>query len=304
VRPRAISFAAALTVLTVLVLPLAFSGCANGLFYQPDGLPRAQLKQAQLDQSIPHEVVTLRAADGSRLNGWFLHGQGSVKATIVFLHGNAGNLTVHIPFVAWLPAQGYNVLAIDYRGYGLSEGKPTRQHVLEDARTAYGYARTRADVDPDRLILLGLSLGGANAIALAGRERLPGLCAVIADSAFSSYRRIAAEKVAEFPYGLNVVLYSVRNRLVTDELSPIDLVDRIAPVPLLLISGEADEVVPESHSTLLFARAHDPKLLWRIHGAGHIEALGRFRAQIAPALLQFLGSAVSGASVASGTVDW
>jgi fermentation-respiration switch protein FrsA (DUF1100 family) len=303
-RARAFSLAAGLTVLAALVLPLTFSGCANGWFYQPDRVPRAELEQQQLDQHVPHEVVTLRAADGSQLNGWFLKTRGPAKATIVFLHGNAGNLTVHVPFVAWLPVAGYNVLVIDYRGYGLSEGSPSRRHVLEDARTAYDYARTRPEVDPSKLILLGQSLGGANAIALAGGTRLPGLRAVIVDSAFSSYRRIAGEHATDFPYGVRLVLYSLRKRLVTDELSPIDVVSRIAPVPLLLIAGDADGVVPQSHAALLFAQAGDPKLLWRVHGAGHIEALSRFRALLAPPLLQFMERAVSGSSVASGSVDW
>jgi len=303
-RLRTVCMGIGLLLLAVLPVPLLCSGCANGMFYQPDHLSRAELEHAQRDQSIPHEVVSLKAADGSRLNGWFLHARGSPRATIVYLHGNAGNLAGHIPFIAWLPAAGYNVFGIEYRGYGLSEGKATREHVLEDARAAYFYVRTRSDVDRNRLVLLGQSLGGANAITLAGRAPLPGLCAVIADSPFASYARIAGEKFEQLPYGINQVLFSVRRQLVTDELSPDQVVSRIAPVPLLLIAGDADEVVPASHSALLFGDAHEPKELWRIHGAGHIEALIRFRAQIGPALLEFLATTTGGGAITTGTRDW
>jgi len=295
---KALYVLVALGLIGCLSLPLFFSGCADRFFYQPDGV------EQPLAHPIAHQVVTMRAADGARLNGWFLHASGTAKATIVFLHGNTGNLTVHVPFVAWLPAAGYNVLAFDYRGYGRSEGKPSRQHVIEDARTAYFYARSRKDVDPERMILLGQSLGAANAIALAGLAPLPGLRAVVADSAFASYERIVGEKFLGLPYGVNRVLYSARGMLVSDELSPEQFVGKIAPVPLLLIAGDADDVVPASHSVLLYARAHDPKVLWIVHGARHIEALIRFRARLEPALVSFLDAAVNGGAISGGKVEW
>lgn len=269
--------------------PLLLAGCANSLFYYPDRRDYEPL----LPHPVPHEDVWVDTTDGLRLNGWFLKAEGVARATIVYLHGNAQNLTSHVAYVDWLPAAGYNVLVIDYRGYGLSTGRPTRRGILDDARAAWFYARSRPDVDPDKMILFGQSLGGANAIALAGREKLPGLRAVIADSAFSSYGRIGREKILDIPV-LGWLLWPFSPLIVSSGLSPEPVVAHIAPVPLLLICGDRDTVVPPAHSARLFARARAPKLLWTVHGAGHAEALGRFRATTAPRLLQFLDYVLSG----------
>jgi pimeloyl-ACP methyl ester carboxylesterase len=179
----------------VVMLFVALTGCANSLFYYPDRVDY----EARLPVPIPHEDVWIDSTDEVRLHGWFLKAQGEVKATVVYLHGNAQNLTAHAGYVDWLPAAGFNVLIVDYRGYGLSTGQPSRAGVLADAKASWFYALSRKDVDPEKMILFGQSLGGANALALAGRERLPGLRAVVADSAFSAYGRIGREKILQIP---------------------------------------------------------------------------------------------------------
>lgn len=271
----------------VLLLSLWLGGCANGLFYYPD----RKDYEAQARYVIPHEDVRIVSRDGTRLHGWFLKAQGEARGTVVFLHGNAQNLTAHVLYVDWLPAAGYNVLIADYRGYGLSMGTPSRRGVYEDARAMWDYARRRPDVDPQRMILFGQSLGGANALALAGRERLPGLRAVVADSAFSSYGRIGREKILQVPV-LGYLLWPFSPLIVSPGLSPQP--EGIAPVPLLLIHGDSDSVVPYSHSERLYREAQAPKLLWTLHGGQHTEAFGRFRATAAPRLLAFFDYALSG----------
>jgi fermentation-respiration switch protein FrsA (DUF1100 family) len=275
--------------IVLVALPFLLSGCANNLFYYPN----RNDYEPQLIHPIAHEDVWIDTTDKLRLNAWWLKAQGEPRATIVFLHGNAQNLTSHAAYIDWLPAAGYNVLIVDYRGYGLSSGKPSRRGVFEDAKAAYFYALARPDVNPEKMILFGQSLGGANALALAGSVKLPGLNAVIADSAFSSYGRIAREKILQIPF-LGYVIWPFSPLLISNGLSPEQVVKNIAPVPLLLINGEQDKVVPASHSERLFAKAGEPKLLWTLQGAGHTEAFGRFRAATAPRLLKFLDYALSG----------
>lgn len=274
-------------VLVAVVLPLWLAGCANGLFYYPD----RKDYEAQVGYTIPHEDVWIATTDRLRLHGWFLKAKGEAKGTVVFLHGNAQNLTSHVLYVSWLPDAGYNVLIADYRGYGLSLGSPTRPGVYADAAAMWAYARSRNDVDPERLILFGQSLGGANALALAGREKLPGLRAVVADSAFSSYDRIGREKILQVPV-LGYLLWPFSPLIVSPGLSPKPAA--IAPVPLLLIHGDADTVVPYSHSERLFAQARPPKFLWTLEGGQHTEAFARFRATAAPRLLAFFDYALGG----------
>ena len=275
--------------LALMALPLLLAGCANSVFYYPDRVDY----EPRLVHPVPHEDVWINTTDDLRLHGWWLKAEGEAKATIVFLHGNAQNLTSHVAYVDWLPAAGYNLLIVDYRGYGLSVGKPSRQGVFDDAKAAYFFARARPEVNPEKMILFGQSLGGANAIALAGRVQLPGLKAVIADSPFSSYGSIAREKILQIPVA-GYLIWPFSPLLVSPGLSPAPVVEKIAPVPLLLIHGDRDEVVPPSHSDRLYKKAAAPKLLWTVHGAAHTEALSRFRATSAPRLLKFLDYALSG----------
>lgn len=270
-------------------LTTLLSGCANNLFYFPDRVDY----EPRLIRPVPHQAVWMDSSDGLLLSGWWLKAEGTAKATIVFLHGNAENLTSHVAYVDWLPAAGYNVLLVDYRGYGLSRGQPSRQGVLDDARTAYFFARKQPGVDPEKMILFGQSLGGANALTLAGREKLPGLKAVVADSAFSNYGRIGREKMLKIPV-LGYLLWPFSPLIVSGGLSPDTTVGKIAPVPLLLVAGGRDDVVPASHSACLFEKAGGPKLLWTIPDAGHTEAFGRFRDTEGPRLLRFLDYALSG----------
>ncbi|MDP2228554.1 MAG: alpha/beta fold hydrolase [Moraxellaceae bacterium] len=276
------------SVCMLLVMAL-LSGCANRLFYFPDRTDY----EPRLQKPVPHEDVWIESSDGLRLHGWFLKADGPAKATVVHLHGNAQNLTSHVAYVDWLPAAGYNVLTVDYRGYGLSSGRPDRKGVLADARAAYDYARRRPDVDPQKMILLGQSLGAANALVLAGTEPLPGLRAVIADSPFYSYGSIAREKILKIPVA-GYLLWPFSPLIVSNGLSPSAVTWKIAPAPLLLIHGTADEVIPAHHSERLFERAAEPRLIWLLEGAGHTEALGRFRAQVVPRLQRFLDYALSG----------
>ena len=118
---------------------------------------------------------------------------------MLFLHGNAENISTHFFNVAWMPAEGFNVLALDYRGYGASAGSPSLPGVQLDIDAALSALLARPDVDPRRIVLFGQSLGGALAIHYAARGAHRGaLRAVISDSAFADYRLIVSEKLASF----------------------------------------------------------------------------------------------------------
>ena len=278
------------SVLT-LGLTLLLTACANSLFYYPSHklTPDPVLESLQVDD------LYFPSADGTRLHGEFLHAVGAAKATIVHFHGNAENITTHVRYVDWLPAQGYNVLEFDYRGYGQSAGSPSREGVYQDSMAAVRYAGSRPDVDRHKLILLGQSLGAAQAITVAGSGQFPELKAVIAESGFSAYGRITREKALDIPV-LGYLIWPFTPLLVSSGHAPEDVVGRIAPIPLLLIHGRLDPVVPYRHADILYAAAHSPKLLWTIETGGHTEAFGRFRPVAGRRLLKFLDFALSGNS--------
>ena len=118
---------------------------------------------------------------------------------MIHFHGNAQNMTAHFGFVSWLPALGFNLFVFDYRGYGTSAGTPNRRGVYEDSLAALDYIAARPDIDHNRLLVLGQSLGGANAVAAVGSRPIAGIRAVVVDSAFAAYQDIVRDKMAAIP---------------------------------------------------------------------------------------------------------
>lgn len=243
-------------------VPLLLAGCVQSMFYYPDSV-RYETPDVL---GLRYEPVQFTSADGTRLSGWFLPATDrknpkEAKGTVVHFHGNAQNMSTHWRFVAWLPKQDYNVFVFDYRGYGESEGKPEPKGVFEDSNAALNHVRSRGDVDPDRLFVFGQSLGGTNAIAVVGSGNRAGVKAVAIESTFYSYSAIANDKL------------SGAGLLVGDTYAASKFVAAISPIPLLLIHGTADKVIPPTHSQRLLADAREPKRLIEVPGAGHLEPM-------------------------------
>jgi uncharacterized protein len=267
----------------LLALAAVLCGCTS-LFLQPDH----QTYFGGRGPGTPTEDVWLATPDGLRLHAQWLPTRTAPRATILFLHGNAENLSSHISAVAWLPAQGYAVLALDYRGYGRSEGSASVDRLHDDAMLALRWLIARDGDAGGSVIVYGQSLGAAVAINLVARADAATrsrIGAVIADSGFAGYRGIAREKLAEA--WLTWPLQWPLSLLVSDAWSPLPVVDRISPIPLLLIHGERDAVVPLHHAEQLYKRACEPKTLWRVPGGQHIDAVRR--ADLRARLLDDLG---------------
>jgi fermentation-respiration switch protein FrsA (DUF1100 family) len=266
-------------IIPVMALIIVLSGCAGMFFY-----PQKELLRTPDKIGIQYEDVSFASSDGTHLHGWFLPARQQAKGTVVFFHGNAENISTHIGAVYWLPAEGYNVFLFDYRGYGLSAGHATIRGVHEDARAALQYVHDRADVDPQRLVLFGQSLGGAIAIYTAATAGIP-LAAVVVESAFADYRKIMREKLADF--FLTWPLQWPLSYTVTDRYSPLRVVADLK-VPLLIIHGDADKVVPVEHAYDLYKAATGDKTLWIVKGGGHTAAFGANRLEYRPRLLSYL----------------
>lgn len=205
----------------LLALPmLLLGGCVESMFFHPDRV-RYETPSAL---GLRYEPVVFRSSDGTALSGWFIPATGradprQAKGTVIHLHGNAQNMSAHWRFVAWLPAQDYNVFVFDYRGYGESEGKAEARGVFEDSKSAIAYVRSRADIDPARLLVFGQSLGGTNAIAAVGAGERQGVRAVAIESTFYSYSSIASEVLPG------------AGMLVGDTYASSKYVAAIAPIP-------------------------------------------------------------------------
>lgn len=233
----------------------------NQLFY----FPTHDEPATPADWGFKFEKLNFKSADGTPLHGWFIPGRGvKSKATVVFSHGNAGSLGHHLGFVIWLAEAGYNVLMYDYRGFGKSGGAVDRRGMIDDVKAAFTCACKRADVDSKRLVSFGHSLGGAKSVTALGESPVKGLRAVVIDGAFASYQKMA-----------RVIGGQLGESLVSDELAPKDFVSKLSPVPLLVVHGTKDEVVPVSQGRQLFETALEPKTLFEVKTGRHGDSLSR-----------------------------
>jgi fermentation-respiration switch protein FrsA (DUF1100 family) len=131
---------------------------------------------------IEYEDVFFKTKDNKTINGWLVKVSDDA-ATILFSHGNAGNISNRIGKIAIFKNMGLNVFVFDYRGYGNSEGMPSEKGIYLDALGAYDYLKERSDIRGDKIIAYGASLGGAVAVELATKRSV---AALIVDSSFSS----------------------------------------------------------------------------------------------------------------------
>lgn len=258
------------------------SSCSNMLFY-----PSKVMVRTPADVGIRYQDIDFHSKDGTLLHGWYLPANGDAKGSILFVHGNAENISTHLRSVYWLPAKGYNVLLFDYRGYGLSGGTPSLDGAISDCEAALKTLVERVNKNgPQGLIVFGQSLGGALAIyATETSQYKDSVNAVVVESTFASYRDIAQDKFAHFI--LTWPLQWPLALLFPDDLSPVKVVKGLAPIPLLVIHGDADPIVPIQHGKALYDAANEPKQFWKIAGGGHISAFNseknreRFLAYIA-----------------------
>ncbi|MCL2330312.1 MAG: alpha/beta hydrolase [Phycisphaerae bacterium] len=244
----------------------------DGFFYYPNNHSYGSPEKLGLQ----YEHVVIPTRDGLQLLGWFFPActnQSNCRqahGTVLHLHGNAGNMSGHFQHVAWLAAAGWNVLCFDYRGYGSSRASVTRAGTIIDAHAALDYLLQRRDVDTQRIVALGQSLGGAIGIVLtADRPEIRGLAT---DGTFDRYRSIASWHIRQNPW-LMPVAWWVPNVLMSRDYDPVDSIGRISPRPLLIIHGTDDEIVPVRMAHSLYGAAHEPKQLWLVDGADHYDPL-------------------------------
>ena len=240
-------------------LAIATKPLANSLFYYPThDEPATPAKWG-----FHYKNVDFDSSDGTKLHGWLIKNKGDkAKGIVVFSHGNAGSMGYHLGFVLWLANAGYQVLTFDYRGYGKSAGKVDREGMVEDVRAAIRFASKNGSCKHEPVICYGHSLGGAKLIAAVAGHKFPDLEAVITDAAFASYREMAL-----------IVGGRLAASLVSDELAPVKLIPKISPIPLLMIHGRKDPVVPFSQGMKLFKAAEQPKTLFEVRDGSHGDSL-------------------------------
>jgi hypothetical protein len=219
-----------------------------------------------------HYDVVFASTDGVPIHGWYFPAENA-RGSILVLHGNAQNLSTHVNSVLWLVKEGFNIFIIDYRGYGWSGGEPDLAGAHRDADAALEKLFAMPETDPDRIVVLGQSLGGSIAVyTVTHSPHKDRIRALVIDSAFSSYRLIAREKLDSF--WLTWPFQYPLSWTVNDDYSAEKWIGQVSPMPVLILHGLDDRVVPSHHGTMLSQAVRQPKELWLTTRSGHVQSFG------------------------------
>jgi len=246
----------------LLVLALSYLGIVTYLYLSQGrmlflaNLPSRVVAATPADIGLafdPLSIDTADTADGETLDGWYVPAK-TPRGTLLFFHGNAGNISHRLDSIAIFHRLGLNVLIFDYRGYGRSTGKPSEQGTYRDAEAAWRHLVGQRGIPSREILLFGRSLGGAVATWLATRVEPAGL---IVESSFSSVPDMAAELYPWLPVRwLARISYDSKVRI--GEVQ----------VPVLIVHSAEDEIIPFHHGQALFEAATEPKTMLEISG-GH-----------------------------------
>jgi fermentation-respiration switch protein FrsA (DUF1100 family) len=254
-----------LVVVGIIVLVMTFE---ERLIYFPTRYPDGFWEVSDVP-SRPGELIPViedcyfRTSDGLRLHGWYCKPYRNSQSTIepvttdkvlLWFHGNAGNISYRYDMIRMLMKLPVEIFIIDYRGYGRSEGNPSEPGLYIDAQAAWDYLTTGRAIAPERIIILGKSLGGVPAIDLAARVHAAGL---IVQSSFTSARDVASHVLPFYP-----------GALLRTKMDSISKIGRVA-CPKLFIHSRADEVIPFELGWRLYEAASEPKQFYEVKGAPH-----------------------------------
>ncbi len=265
----------------LIVLFLVFYGvflvsCERQIIYHPYKYPEGNW--SSVSTTIFKEDVHFMAGDGVKLHGWYVPST-KAKATLLWFHGNAGNITHRLDNIEMLRPLNLNIFIFDYRGYGKSEGAPDEKGIYSDSQAAYDWLVKDKNILPDQIILFGRSLGGICAVEVASKNPAAG---IILESAFPSAQRMADKIFPILPLG-----WAIKSRF--DAISKV----RNLELPKLFIHGTRDEIVPYEMGRELFSAAAEPKTFYDIPAAGHNDTFLVGGADYFNALGQFVKNVVS-----------
>jgi pimeloyl-ACP methyl ester carboxylesterase len=264
--------------LCLLVSALALAGCHTwsrlDALLHPDPLASGYTLSSFPFAAATRDV-TFPSLDGTALSAWFVPAGLAGRPSIILLAGYGQDRASLLPQAAYLHRAGYNVLLLDVRGTGDSAGAFTfgMKEPL-DVRAAVSFVLDQPGVDPHRIAVQGVSIGGSIAILAAARD--PRVTAVVAESAFTSLEEMIVDdfhrytKLPLFPVG-DAGIWLMQRALggSVAAVDPLRAMHALAGRPVLLIGDSEDAVSPPDSAARLYAAADDPKELWLIQGTEH-----------------------------------
>jgi len=267
------------TVMNILIsIVLLIVALSFILVYANTHPPKYPLHIPPSEYRAEYETVSFTTGDGIALKGWLVKPARVLTGSpaIIICHGVGANKSDFTELAAALARRGFYALLFDFRAHGDSGGSRSSlgYHEQKDVDAALQFLKERRKIDPKRIGIYGFSLGGSTAILAAAKTGA--FSAVVADSAFSSLRDQARTAITgfyhlpAFPFlHLAVLGYELYFQTGIDTVSPVAAIADISPVPVLIIAGEGDQLIPAENGRSLYDAARDPKELWIIPGADH-----------------------------------
>ncbi len=244
-------------MIAVLCFQLNALAQYDNMFYYPE-------KGEKIDYKLPtHEDIYLEA-DDDILHSVFLKPKGKPVATIFYIHGNSGNITVYDDILTALVNGGFQVLITDFRGFGQSSGTPTHLNIAKDGQMVFDYLISRPDVKNTKLIVYGASIGTQLAAKLT-KDNQNEVKLLVLEDGMSSFTDMAL--TSRPPSQHNVI-----RRDVTSPYSSIEDVKQIENTPKLIMHAKNDRIVPFAQGQAVFESAAEPKVFLETEG-GHLDAL-------------------------------
>lgn len=248
--------------IALLVAVLAYAAIAGYMYLQQRSFQYHPAHKGTPPQALGLTGVTeerVKTPDGATIVLWYSPAPDG-QPTVLFLHGNGGEIADRSERFAFLQAQGFGVMFVSYRGYGASSGEISEQGLVTDALTAYEVLRGRG-VPAEKIMLLGESLGTGVAIQLAAQRPV---AALALEAPYTATVDIASDTYWWLPVRL----------LMKDQFRSRDFIGRVK-APLLIQHGDADTIVPFAQGRALFAMANEPKQFVTVPGEGHDAVFSR-----------------------------
>ena len=252
---------------------IALYAFQNRLLYVPESV----IKTTPAAVGMPYEEIALVASDGVRLTGWYMPLAGA-RGTVLFCHGNAGNISYLLDVAAGAHKLGLGILLFDYRGYGQSDGVPSEEGTYRDAAAAWDYLVAEAGVPPERIVVIGRSLGGPIAAWLA-REKQP--AALFLEATFTALPTLGQQLYPLFPAAL----------LARYEYPTLEYLKQVQ-CPVLISHSRDDELIGLAHGQRLYEATRQPKAFIELrggHGSAFSEDAAAYEAGVKAFLTEVLG---------------
>lgn len=268
---------ATLKLIVVVSILFIVSGCSfEKMFYYPD----RTLSNQELADSLGFVKVSFPSKNTKIIHGYWVECKDSALASILFLHGNAGDINDRIKSLEILRNNGFNVLIIDYQGFGLSQGEVSHQNLVDDAESALKYLQNLNKVEKLPMLILGRSIGGHLAVKIA-HDHQDVVKALVIEGAFTNHHRIAVQLSPFF-------IQPFAELLVKSSYKASDLIKEVS-IPKLIIHSTADETIPYWMGVDLYNKAPEPKQFWKIDGC-HICGLSLYSKEYIEKLRKIINS--------------